>query len=113
MVRWFGAGGLLALGLLLFAGDDACAGRVPSRKTVVPRMRLFQPTVRVPYLTNGYSALGVYQGVAPIIYATPIVNDPAHPQSRPVYNLPYYGARQAFGGGSEGAVDRRPQRLRP
>jgi hypothetical protein len=113
MLRWLGAGGLFALGLLLLAGGDARAERVPSRKVVVPRTRLFQPTVRVPYLTNGYSALGVYQGVAPIIYATPIVNEPDHPQSRPVYNLPYYGARQAFGGGSQGAVDRRPQRLRP
>ena len=104
---------LAALVALAVLAGSADAARVPSRKVPSRPTTGGRVDVYVPYLTNGYSALGVYQGVAPAIYASPIVDDPAHPQSRPVYNLPYYGARQAFGGASQGAVDRQPQRLRP
>ena len=55
--------------------------------------------------TNGFSNLGVYQGVAVQIYTTPIVDAPRNPGARPVYNLPFYGASQAFGW-SEGVVSR-------
>ena len=44
--------------------------------------------------------------VAPRIYSSPIVDDPANPQARPVYNLIFYGGRQAFGDRSNGAVPR-------
>jgi hypothetical protein len=62
--------------------------------------------ITVPYLTNGFTTLGVYQGVAPRIYASPTVYDPKNPQIRPVFNLPFYGATHSFGDLSDGAVSR-------
>ena len=104
MHRWRWVAGPLVLGLMLLTAAAVRADRVPSYKTVVPRDPGVRGDITVPYLTNTGSALGVYQGVAPRIYATSIVNDPTQPQARPVYNLIFYGASQAFGGGNEGAV---------
>ena len=61
--------------------------------------------ITVPYLTTGSSAF-MQGAVAPRIYSSPIVDDPANPQARPVYNLPFYGGRQAFGDRSNGAAPR-------
>ena len=61
--------------------------------------------------TNGFGNLGVYQGIAVRIYATPVVDEPRNPQARPVYNLPFYGASQAFG--SSNGVDSRPEYFMP
>ena len=107
MHRWRWAAGPLVLGLLVLTAGVLRAERVPSQKTVVPRDPGTRGDITVPYLTNGYSALGVYQGVAPRIYASPILDDPKAPQARPVYNLIFYGATQAFGDESQGAVSRR------
>ena len=106
MHRWRWLVGPLALGLLALTADAVRADRVPSQKTVVPRDPGTRGDITVPYLTNGYTALGVYQGVAPRIYASPVVNDPNAPQARPVFNLIFYGATQAFGDKNEGAVSR-------
>jgi len=43
-------------------------------------------------------------GVAPYIYASPIVDDPRYPQTKPVFNLIFYGASQAFGDQQNGAT---------
>ena len=112
MHRWSWAAGPLILGLMLLTTAAVRADRVPSQKTVVPRDPGDRGDITVPYLTNTNTALGVYQGVAPIIYATPVVDDPRKPGARPVYNLPFYGASQAFGDGSEGVVSR-PKRVAP
>ena len=80
------------------------ADRVPSHKTVIPRDPGVRGDITVPYTTNGYTTLGVYQGVAPRIYATPIVEDLKQPQTRPVFNLIFYGATQSFGDGNEGCT---------
>jgi hypothetical protein len=62
-----------ALGLVLLTATGAPADRVVSQK--VPSMRC--PGVRgdstVPYTTNGFSTLGVYQRVSPYIYSAPEV----------------------------------------
>ena len=104
MHRWRWAAGPLVLGLMLLTVAAARADRVPSHKTVIPRDPGVRGDITVPYLTNGFSALGVYQGVAPLVIESPIVNDPANPQARPVFNLPFYGATRAFGDGSDGAT---------
>jgi hypothetical protein len=62
--------------------------------------------ITVPYLTTGNSTF-MKGAVAPRIYSSPIVNDPANPQARPVFNLIFYGAQQAFGDKSNGAVPRK------
>jgi hypothetical protein len=112
MHRWRWAAGPLVLALMLLTTAAVRADRVPSQKTVIlpdPGMR---GDITVPYTTNGYTTLGVYQGVAPRIYASPIVGDLKNPQARPVYNLIFYGATRAFGDESDGAVSR-PKTVAP
>jgi hypothetical protein len=109
--RW--AAGLLVLGLLLTANGVARADRVPSQKAVLPPSPGSRIDITVPYTTNGYSTLGVYNGVAPRIYASPIVVDPVNPQTKPVFNLIFYGSVQSFGDRSNGATPRPPNSLRP
>src|SRR5262249_30982712 len=96
-----------ALAAVLALGTPAArAERVPSRKVEVEAQHGVRPDIRVPYTTNGNQNLGVAQGVAPRIYNSPVVNDPNDPQSRPVFNLQFYGAIQAYGGLSNGAMPR-------
>jgi hypothetical protein len=94
---------------LLFAGMFCCTSpldaRVMTLRTQGPRSTGARRDISVPYLTTGGSAfMSGYAG--PRIYSSPIVNDPLNPGSRPVFNLPFYGARQAFGDRSEGAAPR-------
>ena len=105
MVRWRWALGALALGLLLPAGVVR-ADRTPGTKTVQPPSTGARTDITVPYLTNGYTALGVANGVAPRIYASPTVDDPRYPQVKPVYNIIFYGSVQSFGDASNGAQPR-------
>jgi hypothetical protein len=97
-----------ALALLVaaaFAGP-AAAERTATQRTEGTRSNGTRVDITVPYLTTGTSTI-MSGAVAPRIYSSPIVDDPANPQSRPVYNLPFYGGRQSFGDRSNGAVPRR------
>ena len=96
----------VALTAVLAITPTAWAQRVPSRKVEIQPQFGARPDIRVPYLTNGNGNLGVAQGVAPLIYSSPSVNDPTAPQIRRVYNLPFYGGIMAFGGANNGAMDR-------
>jgi len=98
--------------LLLFAGL-ARADRVPSSKTVLPRNPGARGDITVPYLTNGYTTLGVWQGVAPLIYGKPGLGNVDDAQSRPVFNLIYYGSRQNYNSSNPGAFPRPGNNLRP
>jgi hypothetical protein len=62
----------------------------------------------VPYLTTGSTAI-MSTYVAPRIYASPIVDSPRYPEAKPVFNLIFYGSRQAFGDRSNGATPRTPK----
>ncbi len=91
MVAWMGV------------ASTASAARVPMTRAQGMRTPGTRGDITVPYLTNGTTAFGAYS-VAPIIYSSPIVDDPANPQARPVFNLIFYGGRQAFGDRSNGAA---------
>jgi hypothetical protein len=97
------AGATLALALLAGA---ARADRVPSSKVEVQPQHGVRPDIRVPYLTDGPGNLIINRRVEPFVYGSPIVDDRANPQSRPVYNLPFYGAKMQYGGYQNGAADR-------
>jgi hypothetical protein len=96
-------GGLLAT--LILASGSANAGRTPSTRNFGQKSTGSRTDITVPYLTTGKTAFGAYY-VAPRIYSSPIVDDPKNPQAKPVYNLPFYGGRQAFGDASNGATPR-------
>jgi hypothetical protein len=100
MGKWRWMAGIL----VLVAAGTAYADRVPMTRTAGQKSTGARTDITVPYTTNGRSAFGVYQGVAPKIYASPIVDDPKNPQSKPVYNLPFWGAVQSFGDKSNGAT---------
>src|SRR5262245_16174437 len=91
MGKWRWMTGALVFGLFLAIAGTANAGRVPMTRTEGQKSSGSRIDITVPYTTNGNTAFGVAQGVAPRIYASPIVDDPGHPQSRPVYNLPSWG----------------------
>ncbi len=105
-LRW--SSGLLAVAAALFAVSAAHAERVPSSKAVAPTVSTAKNDIFVPYTTNGRGTLGVAQGVAPRIYSSPDVEDSRYPDTRRVYNLPFWGGVQAFGSKSNGAVPRLP-----
>jgi len=105
MNRWGWLTGLLALAVLAMASDPASAGRVPTTRTEGAKSSGSRVDITVPYLTTGNSTF-MSGAVAPRIYSSPIVSDPANPQARPVFNLIFYGSRQAFGDRSNGAVPR-------
>jgi hypothetical protein len=98
--------GLFVAGLFLGNLGSARADRAPTYLVATYRAKGVRNDITVPYLTNGRSTILVYPQVAPRVYASPIVDDPRYPNVKPVYNLPYYGARQAFGSKSNGATDR-------
>lgn len=104
MTQWRWSVRIVALGLILAAASWARADRVPTSRTITPKSTGARRDISVPYTTNGRSNFGVYQGVAPKIYGSPIVDDTTYPQSKPVYNLPFWGAEQAFGSKSNGAT---------
>jgi hypothetical protein len=100
-IHWLAATGALAV--LVTAVGSAQAGRVPSTRTSGFKSTGARQDISVPYLTTGRSAFGAYR-VAPKIYSSPTVNDPQHPQAKPVFNLIFYGSQQSFGGKSNGAT---------
>jgi hypothetical protein len=106
MHRWRWALGPLVLAVMMWTAGAVRADRVPSHKTVFQRVPGTRADITMPYLTNGYSTLGVYQGVAPLIYSSPILVDPKNPQARPVFNLPFYGGTRSLGDQNDGAVSR-------
>ena len=103
---------LLALGLLVLGAGPARAERVPSSRVVTLPSTGARPDITVPYITNGRSTLGVYQGVAPQVLGSPVLTDPALPEVKPVFNLIYYGSTTSWGAPSVGAGPRQPNRLR-
>ena len=112
MQRWRWVLGPLALGLMLLTGSAARADRVPSARTVLPPSTGARTDITVPYGTNGYSTLGVWQGVGPIIYGGPAFGTTGSTLAQPVYNLPFYGAVMSFSTLSNGATSRPPNNLR-
>jgi hypothetical protein len=113
MLFRLGAAAALAVSLALGSAGPARADRVPSSKVVTPPNTGSRVDISVPYLTNGRSNVGVYNGVAPRVYGSPIVDDPRNPQAKPVFNLIFYGSAQSFGDKSDGATPRPPNVLRP
>jgi hypothetical protein len=105
-LRW--SLGLLAGTIAVLAVNSAHAERVPSSKAVGPNVFPAQNNITVPYTTNGNTTLGVYQGVAPKIYSSPNVENKQYPDTKRVYNLPFWGSTQSFGDKSEGATPRPP-----
>jgi hypothetical protein len=100
-----GAAFLAALGLVCLAAGTAPAERTTMVRTEGLRVTGTRPDITVPYLTSGPTAFGAYS-VRPRIYSSPMLDDPANPGVRPVYNLPFYGGVQAFGSKANGAVQR-------
>ena len=96
---------MLALGFVFCATSSAFGDRVPSTRTNGQKSTGSRIDQTVPYLTNGRNAFQGYN-VAPQIKSSPIVSDLTNPGAKPVYNLPFYGGKQAFGSGSNGAVQR-------
>ena len=94
----------LALFILTILASDVFAERTPMRRVGRVRARGARPSIFVPYVTNGRSAFGVWQGVSPRVYSAPVVRDRQNPGLRPVFNLPFYGSRMSFSGRSNGAV---------
>lgn len=101
--RWFTAA--LAVALLGIAVSSAEAGRVPMTRTAGQRNHGVRPDKAVPYLTNDDSGFGAYS-IGPRVRSSPVVDDPKHPQVKPVYTIIFYGAVQSFGGKNNGAVER-------
>lgn len=99
--------GLLAVGLLAAAAGPGFADRVPSPRGGGQKSPGARQDITVPYLTNGKDAFRG-GGVAPKIYASPVVDDPKYPQAKPVFNLIFYGSKQGFGDKSNGAKPRTP-----
>jgi len=87
--------GLLALGLILTCSSRLLPIRIPSVRTSGQKSSGSRIDQTVPYLTNGKNAFQGYN-VAPQIKSSPSVSDKTDPGAKPVYNLPFYGGRQAF-----------------
>jgi hypothetical protein len=92
--------------LLLAATAVASADRVPTTRSPGQRSNGVRPDITVPYTTDGRSAFMIDGRVSPRIYSSPIMDDPKNPQSKPVFNLIFYGSVQSFGDRSEGATPR-------
>jgi hypothetical protein len=106
MRNWRWAAGLTVLGLLLLTARPAHASRTPDTRVPTFLNNGARGDITVPYTTNGISTLGVANGVAPYYVATPNVNDPRNPGTRPVFNVySFYGATKLHGA-TEGAAPR-------
>ena len=100
-VRWF-----FALALLMGMAAVALADRLPVVRSGGQRDNGTRNDITVPYLTTGGSAfMGSF--VAPKIKSSPIVTDPSAPGTKPVFNIIFYGSKQSFGSGSDGAAPRK------
>jgi hypothetical protein len=97
--------GVAFVALVLIPATTVFADRLPSVRTSGQRMFGARPDITVPYLNHGRNAFQGYS-VAPQIKSSPTVSDHVNPGAKPVYNLPFYGGKQAFGDGSNGAVQR-------
>lgn len=91
---------------LLAATSVASADRVPVMRTPMVRSHGVRPDITVPYTTDGRSTIIISRSVSPQIYSSPIMDDPKNPQSKPVFNLIFYGSVQSFGDRSNGATPR-------
>lgn len=111
MLRRSLALGLLSLGLL--SAGVARAERVPSARAGIPPSHGARPDLRVPYLTNGDSGLGIYYGVGPRIYSAPAVTNPGSVAIQPGFNLPFQGGSRGFNTWSDGATPRPQIFVRP
>jgi hypothetical protein len=98
--------GVLAVGLLLSVAGVARADRIATARTTGFRNNGVRRDVTVPYLTSGFSTF-MTNSVAPRIFSSPVLDFPREPGIRPVFNLPFWGAVQAFGDRSNGALSRR------
>ena len=105
--------GLLALGIVIALAAPARADRVPSSKANRTYNSGANPDITVPYLTNTRSTLGVAQGVAPIIIASPGLGDAKGDTQRPVFNLIFYGSWKSASPDFIHATSRPPNNLRP
>lgn len=106
--QWQWQVGLTSLVILAASSSLAEAGKVPVVRFGGQRSSGTRTDLTVPYTTNGDSAFGAYF-VAPRILASPIVDDPDYRQTKRVFNLPFQGAIQAFGGQFNGATERKPR----
>jgi hypothetical protein len=104
---------LLALGLTLILAGSSRADRTISSKTIAPTTPGPRGDITNPYTTNGFSTLGVYQGVSPQIISNPLLINPNDPQVQPNFNLIFYGSVKGFSSSSVGATPRPPNQLRP
>lgn len=105
---------MIALAAALVVAARADASRVPSRKVEIVPSSGSRIDITVPYVTNGRSTLGVWNGVAPKILADPGLGNRADaPQARPVTNIIYYGSNLYPGSQFGGAMPRKPNQLRP
>jgi hypothetical protein len=105
---------MIALVAVLVAATQASADRVPSRKVEIVPSSGSRIDITVPYVTNGRSTLGVWNGVAPKILSDPGLGNRADaPQARPVTNIIYYGSTLYPNSEFGGAMPRKPNQLRP
>ncbi len=86
--------------------------RVPSTKTAVLPNSGVRGNITVPYTTNGFTTLGVYNGVEPKVIASPILSSSQQPPFQNVYNLTFYGSKQGSAPGFISATPRPPNNLR-
>ena len=99
-----GAMAFAALALVVLSAAPVRAERTSGARVATVLNNGARGDITVPYTTNGRSAILTGTGVAPRVYDSPIVDDPKNPQAKPVYNLIFYGAVQAFGDKSNGAT---------
>jgi hypothetical protein len=104
---------LAGLALLLAATAATAQQRVPSRKTAIRPSSGAREDITVPFLSNGFSTLGVANGVSPIIIKEKALELEDDAQARPVINLQFYGSKQSFDSKGFGATQRPPNSLRP
>lgn len=96
---------------LLFVVTTITA-RVPSTKTVLSHSPGVRGDITIPWTTNGISTLGVYQGVAPRVIASPLLHTPEAPKRQNVYNFIFYGSKLGPSAAFDGPTARPANDLR-